>query len=181
MLSYFKTEFIRYYPFKVKPKNLENGDRGKIADSGNFVAREKRARKGINHQTGEETHITTRRVLTLSLCRFRAMSYSAHGMFTTALQPTPRGHPALPSGADAEGVRGGGRNSGSSRCNYLSGTHRICTSANKSYKKPLSIDRCIPDYLEDRLIIMFYGMNLYIVAIIKQKIMLGYQFIMYFH
>ncbi|NOY84509.1 Integration host factor alpha subunit [hydrothermal vent metagenome] len=43
---------------------LEKGDTVKIAGFGNFVVREKKARKGRNPKTGEEIGITPRRVVT---------------------------------------------------------------------------------------------------------------------
>ncbi len=43
---------------------LEKGKTVKIAGFGNFVVREKKARKGRNPKTGEEIGITPRRVVT---------------------------------------------------------------------------------------------------------------------
>lgn len=43
---------------------LEKGQTVKIAGFGNFVVREKKARKGRNPKTGEEIGITPRRVVT---------------------------------------------------------------------------------------------------------------------
>ncbi len=43
---------------------LKKGDTVKIAGFGNFVVREKKARKGRNPKTGEEIGITPRRVVT---------------------------------------------------------------------------------------------------------------------
>lgn len=43
---------------------LKKGDMVKIAGFGNFVVRQKRARKGRNPKTGEEIGITPRRVVT---------------------------------------------------------------------------------------------------------------------
>lgn len=43
---------------------LKNGETVKIAGFGNFVVREKNARKGRNPKTGEEIGITPRRVVT---------------------------------------------------------------------------------------------------------------------
>ncbi len=43
---------------------LEKGETVKIAGFGNFVVREKKARKGRNPKTGEEIGITPRRVVT---------------------------------------------------------------------------------------------------------------------
>ncbi|HZR45205.1 MAG TPA: integration host factor subunit alpha [Candidatus Manganitrophaceae bacterium] len=43
---------------------LKKGEMVKIAGFGNFVVRQKRARKGRNPKTGEEIGITPRRVVT---------------------------------------------------------------------------------------------------------------------
>lgn len=43
---------------------LQKGETVKIAGFGNFVVREKKARKGRNPKTGEEIGITPRRVVT---------------------------------------------------------------------------------------------------------------------
>lgn len=43
---------------------LKKGETVKIAGFGNFVVRQKRARKGRNPKTGEEIGITPRRVVT---------------------------------------------------------------------------------------------------------------------
>lgn len=43
---------------------LKKGETVKIAGFGNFVVREKRARKGRNPKTGEEIGITPRKVVT---------------------------------------------------------------------------------------------------------------------
>ena len=43
---------------------LEVGDQVKLSGFGNFVVREKNARKGRNPQTGEEIRLSARRVLT---------------------------------------------------------------------------------------------------------------------
>lgn len=45
-------------------EDLEKGETVKIAGFGNFVVREKKARKGRNPKTGEEIGITPRRVVT---------------------------------------------------------------------------------------------------------------------
>jgi integration host factor subunit alpha len=44
--------------------SLQRGETVKIAGFGNFVVREKKARKGRNPKTGEEIGITPRRVVT---------------------------------------------------------------------------------------------------------------------
>lgn len=50
--------------FQILKENLEKGEKVKISGFGNFITREKRARKGRNPQTGEELMISGRRVLT---------------------------------------------------------------------------------------------------------------------
>ncbi len=50
--------------FDLMKETLEHGDKIKISGFGNFVVREKRARKGRNPQTGQELEISARRVLT---------------------------------------------------------------------------------------------------------------------
>jgi integration host factor subunit alpha len=53
--------------FKIIKNNLAQGKNVKISGLGNFVVKEKRARKGRNPQTGEEIQITPRRVLNFRL------------------------------------------------------------------------------------------------------------------
>lgn len=48
----------------IMKETLEKGEKVKISGFGNFVVRAKRARRGRNPQTGEETMITPRKVLT---------------------------------------------------------------------------------------------------------------------
>jgi integration host factor subunit alpha len=50
--------------FQILKETLEKGEKVKISGFGNFITREKRARKGRNPQTGEEIIISGRRVLT---------------------------------------------------------------------------------------------------------------------
>ncbi len=50
--------------FDVMKETLEKGETVKISSFGNFVVREKRARRGRNPQTGDEMMITPRKVLT---------------------------------------------------------------------------------------------------------------------
>ncbi len=50
--------------FEVIKARLETGEKVKISGFGNFVVREKNARKGRNPQTGEEIRLDARRVLT---------------------------------------------------------------------------------------------------------------------
>ena len=50
--------------FDVIKDALVNGEKVKFSGFGNFVVREKNARKGRNPQTGEEIQLEARRVLT---------------------------------------------------------------------------------------------------------------------
>jgi integration host factor subunit alpha len=50
--------------FQILKETLEKGEKVKISGFGNFITREKRARKGRNPQTGEEIIICGRRVMT---------------------------------------------------------------------------------------------------------------------
>jgi integration host factor subunit alpha len=50
--------------FDLMKETLENGEKIKVSGFGNFVVKEKRARRGRNPQTGEEIEIAPRRVLT---------------------------------------------------------------------------------------------------------------------
>ena len=50
--------------FQIIKETLEQGEKVKISGFGNFVVREKNARKGRNPQTGEEIRLAARRVLT---------------------------------------------------------------------------------------------------------------------
>jgi integration host factor subunit alpha len=50
--------------FQILKETLEKGEKVKISGFGNFVTREKRARRGRNLQTGEGVIISGRRVLT---------------------------------------------------------------------------------------------------------------------
>lgn len=49
---------------------LRNGESVKIAGFGNFIVRQKKARKGRNPKTGEEIGITPRRVVTFRPSQF---------------------------------------------------------------------------------------------------------------
>ena len=49
--------------FEVMAETLERGEKIKISRFGNFVLKEKAARKGRNPQTGEKMEITARRVV----------------------------------------------------------------------------------------------------------------------
>jgi integration host factor subunit alpha len=49
--------------FQIFKEPLERGDKAKFSGIGNFVTREKRPRRGRNHQTGEQVIISGGRVL----------------------------------------------------------------------------------------------------------------------
>jgi integration host factor subunit alpha len=53
--------------FSIIKKSLSEGENIKISGLGNFVVKEKKARKGRNPQTGEEIQISPRRVLNFRL------------------------------------------------------------------------------------------------------------------
>ncbi len=50
--------------FDIMKESLRRGDKIKVSGFGNFVIRNKRARRGRNPQTGGDIEITRRRVLT---------------------------------------------------------------------------------------------------------------------
>ena len=50
--------------FQILKETLEKGEKIKISGFGNFITREKRARKGRNPKTGVNLTISARRVLT---------------------------------------------------------------------------------------------------------------------
>jgi len=50
--------------FEIMKETLSKGEKVKISGFGNFVVREKNARKGRNPQTGQEILLDARRVLT---------------------------------------------------------------------------------------------------------------------
>ncbi len=50
--------------FEIMKETLAQGEKVKISGFGNFVVREKNARKGRNPQTGQEILLDARRVLT---------------------------------------------------------------------------------------------------------------------
>jgi integration host factor subunit alpha len=53
--------------FSIIKESLANSENVKISGLGNFVVREKKARKGRNPQTGEEIEIAPRKVLSFRL------------------------------------------------------------------------------------------------------------------
>jgi integration host factor subunit alpha len=60
------SEIVEHF-FSIIKSNLAEGRNVKISGLGNFVVRDKKARKGRNPQTGEEIQITPRRVLNFRL------------------------------------------------------------------------------------------------------------------
>ena len=50
--------------FEIMKEQLSKGDTVKISGFGNFIVRDKKARKGRNPQTGSEMEISARKVLT---------------------------------------------------------------------------------------------------------------------
>jgi integration host factor subunit alpha len=50
--------------FDIMKEHLEKGEKIKISGFGNFVVKEKKARRGRNPQTGTEIEISPRKVLT---------------------------------------------------------------------------------------------------------------------
>jgi integration host factor subunit alpha len=55
--------------FEIMKETLAEGEKVKISGFGNFVVREKNARKGRNPQTGQEILLDARRVLTFKPSR----------------------------------------------------------------------------------------------------------------
>ena len=53
--------------FEIVKKTLSNGENVKISGFGNFIVKEKKARRGRNPQTGQEIQIAKRRVLNFRL------------------------------------------------------------------------------------------------------------------
>ena len=69
--------------FDVIKEALVKGEKVKFSGFGNFVVREKNARKGRNPQTGEEIQLAARRVLTFkpSLVLKNALNETAPPQF----------------------------------------------------------------------------------------------------
>ncbi len=63
-LSKKETAHIVEVVLETIKNNLETGQKIKIAGFGNFVVRQKTARKGRNPKTGDEIEITRRKVVT---------------------------------------------------------------------------------------------------------------------
>lgn len=53
--------------FEIIKKSLANGENVKISGFGNFIVKEKNARRGRNPQTGQEIVISKRKVLNFRL------------------------------------------------------------------------------------------------------------------
>ncbi|HBE44712.1 MAG TPA: integration host factor subunit alpha [Deltaproteobacteria bacterium] len=53
--------------FDIIKETLKTGENVKISGFGNFIVKQKRARRGRNPQTGAEIEITPRRVLSFKL------------------------------------------------------------------------------------------------------------------
>ena len=60
------SEIVEHF-FAIIKDSLIGGENVKISGLGNFVVKDKRARKGRNPQTGEEIQIAPRRVLNFRL------------------------------------------------------------------------------------------------------------------
>jgi len=60
------SDFVEQF-FKIVKQSLAQGENVKISGLGNFVVKEKQARRGRNPQTGEVIEIAPRRVLNFKL------------------------------------------------------------------------------------------------------------------
>ena len=60
------SDFVEQF-FKIVKQSLAQGENVKISGLGNFVVKEKQARRGRNPQTGEVIEIAKRRVLNFKL------------------------------------------------------------------------------------------------------------------
>jgi len=69
--------------FEVMKEQLSKGDTVKISGFGNFVVRDKKARKGRNPQTGSEMEICARKVLTFKSSQILKKTLNVHGQTTT--------------------------------------------------------------------------------------------------
>ena len=56
--------------FDILKEALERGEKVKISGFGNFVVRNKRARRGRNPQTGGDIEISSRKILTFKPSQF---------------------------------------------------------------------------------------------------------------
>ncbi len=65
---------------EIMKEQLSKGDTVKISGFGNFVVRDKKARKGRNPQTGNEMEISARRVLTFKSSPILRKTLNEKGM-----------------------------------------------------------------------------------------------------
>jgi integration host factor subunit alpha len=65
--------------FEIIKANLADGNNVKISGLGNFVVKEKKARKGRNPQTGEEIRIAPRKVLNFRLSQVLKDAINGNG------------------------------------------------------------------------------------------------------
>ena len=65
-VGFSKKEAVRVVEtiFDILKEALERGEKVKISGFGNFVVRNKRARRGRNPQTGDDIEISRRKILT---------------------------------------------------------------------------------------------------------------------
>ncbi len=65
-VGFSKKEAVRVVEtiFDIVKEGLERGEKVKISGFGNFVVRNKRARRGRNPQTGHDIEISPRKILT---------------------------------------------------------------------------------------------------------------------
>jgi integration host factor subunit alpha len=65
-VGFSKKEAVRVVEtiFDIVKEGLERGEKVKISGFGNFVVRNKRARRGRNPQTGDDIEISPRKILT---------------------------------------------------------------------------------------------------------------------
>jgi integration host factor subunit alpha len=65
-VGFSKKEAVRVVEtiFDIVKEALERGEKVKISGFGNFVVRNKRARRGRNPQTGDDIEISSRKILT---------------------------------------------------------------------------------------------------------------------
>ncbi len=65
-VGFSKKEAVRVVEtiFDIVKEALERGEKIKISGFGNFVVRNKRARRGRNPQTGDDIEISARKILT---------------------------------------------------------------------------------------------------------------------
>ena len=65
-VGFSKKEAVRVVEtiFDILKEALERGEKVKISGFGNFVVRNKRARRGRNPQTGDDIEISSRKILT---------------------------------------------------------------------------------------------------------------------